>query len=336
MSTPWQAFLNSPENDPDRPPYLDRPAYCGLSGYGLLRISGEDAALFLQGQCTCDVKALSPGRSGVGAFCTPKGRVIASFRLLRAEQGFYLLLAADLAEAVRKRLQTYVLRSKVVLEDLTPRRGMIGLLVRDESWLEICEIELPEVPGTWLETPEALVLRLNDSTGRILVVADLDVAPMLWSCLSEKLPHIHPEVWRLKEIKAGFPEITTATSEEFLPQMLNLDALEGISFQKGCYTGQEIVTRTHFLGQVKRRMFHLHYQGEFEAAAGTLIYETSETEPKNVGQVVTAVMESTGVYQILAVLGTDHAGSLQLRIASPEGSKLEWLPLPYPLESPRE
>lgn len=333
MSTPWQTFLNLPENN--QPPYLDEPAYCGLTRYGLLKISGEDAAPFLQGQCTCDVQALSPGRGGVGAFCTPKGRVIASFRLLRAEWGFYLLLAADLAEAVRKRLQMYVLRSKVVLEDLTLQHGMIGLLEECESWPEICGIAVPQTPGTWLETPEALVLRLNDNTGRLLVAADMNAAPRLWSCLSEPLLRVHPDVWRLKEIEAGFPEIVAATSEEFLPQMLNLDALGGISFQKGCYTGQEIVTRTHFLGQVKRRMFRLYYRGEFEAAAGTLIYETFDTEPKNLGQVIMAAPESSGTYQILAVLGTDHAGSIQLRLGSPDGPKLEWLPLPYPLESPR-
>lgn len=336
MTTEWQTFLNLPGHGSDPLTDSDGPACCGLAGYGLLRISGEDAAPFLQGQCTCDVTALAPERSGVGAFCTPKGRVIASFRLLRAEQGFYLLLAADLAETVRKRLQMYVLRSKVVLEDLTPRRGMIGLLGGgSEALRDACGIEAPQEPGAWLETPGSLFLRLDDHTGRFLVAADMDTAPRLWSRLSENLPRVHPDLWRLRDIAAGFPEIVAATSEEFLPQMLNLDALEGIGFQKGCYTGQEIVARTHFLGQVKRRMFRLRCVGEIEPVAGAAVYEASETEPKTVGQIVTTAPESVSAYQILAVLGTENAEGANLRIGRPDGPPAELLPLPYPLETPR-
>jgi folate-binding protein YgfZ len=329
MNMEWHIYPNP--TDPNLPLQCEGPAYCCLFGYGFLRVSGDDAATFLQGQTTCDVNALSPGHSGVGALCTPKGRVIANFRLLRSEQGFYLLLAADLTETVRKRLQIYLLRSKVLLEDLTPRHGMIGVMGDGlESVLETYCIKIPSDPGTWLETPDYLALKLNDDSGRTLITAEMDMGRRLWSYLAEKLSLVNPSLWRLKDIEAGYPEIVAATSNEFLPQMLNLDMLGGISFQKGCYTGQEIVTRTYYLGQVKRRMFRLRCDGEAKPVTGAVIYDISEAEPKNVGQVVMAAPETLTSYQLLAVLGVRSAGSKNLQILGSDGLKAEILALPYP------
>jgi folate-binding protein YgfZ len=333
MNTEWHDFLTHSAAGAALP--SEGPAFCGLTSHGLLKVSGDDAATFLQGQTTCDVHALRPGRTGVGAICTAKGRVVANFRLLRSEQGFHLLLAADLAGPIRERLQMYVLRSKVVLEDLTPTWGMLGILNKGgELTPADAGIPLAPGPGEWLETPDTLLaLTLDDGSERLLIAAPTATARWLWAKLQESLPVVSSEAWWLKDIEAGYPEIVAATSEQFLPQMLNLDILGGIGFKKGCYTGQEIVTRTHYLGQVKRRMFRLRCAGMAEdIGAGAAVYDLSEGEPKLVGQVVMAARESAASRQLLAVLSLEYADRNGLRIVKPDGPAAEFLPLPYSLD----
>jgi hypothetical protein len=329
MNEAWQAFL-------DRFPTESNPSadhgLCALPGYGLIKVSGEDAETFLHGQATCDVKALKPGRSTQGAFCTPKGRVIANFRLLRSEQGFYLILAADLAATVYKRLRMYMLRSKVAVDDLTPNRGLLGLIGAGfEPELEALGVALPEEPDSWVEGGDHFALRLGD--GRTLVAAAADTTARFGAALLEKLAPLNADAWRLRNIEAGVPEVGEAVTEEFLPQMLNLDLLGGVGFKKGCYTGQEIVARTHYLGQLKRRMFRLRGQGGAAVAPGDLIYDVAtETEPRNVGQVVSVAAEGPASQQVLAVIGLEYAQSQSLRLLKPDGPAVEWLPLPYSLD----
>lgn len=329
MNEAWQTFL-------DRFPTESNPAadqgVCALPGYGLIKVSGEDAETFLHGQATCDVKALKPGQSRQGAFCTPKGRVIANFRLLKSEQGFYLILAADLAATVHKRLRMYVLRSKVAVEDLTPTWGLLGLMGAGfEPELAALGVALPEEPDSWVEGPDHFGLRLGD--GRGLVAAAADTAARLGAALLEKFAPLNADAWRLRNIAAGLPDVGEAVTEEFLPQMLNLDLLGGIGFKKGCYTGQEIVARTHYLGQIKRRMFRLRGQGGATVAPGNLIYDVAtETEPRNVGQVVSVAAEGPASQQLLAVVSLEYAQSQTLRLLKPDGPAVEWLPLPYSLD----
>lgn len=308
-----------------------------MTDQGLLRVSGADAALFLQGQTTSDVLALPPDHAGYGALCTPKGRVIANFRLLRSGRGFYLLLPAELAEIIRKRLQTYVLRSKVVVEDLTADYGAIGLLGAGlESLADGCGVNIPAAPGSCQDQPDALSLRLSDGTGRCLIASRTAVIPRLLECLSEKLGRVDSELWRLADIRAGIPEVVAGTREEFLPQMLNLDLLGGIGFKKGCYTGQEIVTRTHYLGQLKRRMFRLSSATEATPPAGAPVYEVSGAEPRAIGTVVAAARGDSGKTELLAVLSVEHCRSGNLRLIRPDGPAAGWLPLPYSIDSPSD
>lgn len=292
---------------------------CPLTDYGLLRMTGEDASTFLQGQSTCDVHALEPGHSTLGAFCTPKGRVIATFRLLRDDAGFYLLLAADLAAVVLKRLRMYVLRSKVILEDVTAEHALFGLFGPS-----LDSLNFPETPGTWRATGDFLALRLETQRG--LMIATAEAAQRL---AAQGLSAIDPTIWRLKTIEAGIPEVVAATREEFLPQMLNLDALGGIGWKKGCYTGQEIVTRTHYLGQVKRRMRRLGY-ADIPAAIppGAAVYACGGPEPQPIGQVL---MAAGG--QVLAVVGVDHIGAANIVLGESQ-VPAEWLSLPYTYEEP--
>ena len=179
--------------------------FYSLTPLGILSISGEDAAIFLQGQTTCDVNELEDKQGTCGAFCNAKGRVITTFYLIKIENDFLLILPNTLLSGIQERLNRYKLRAKVNIS---------------ESHLDINTFYLPK----------------------------------------------------------NLPWLTNETSEEFIPQWLNLDKLGGISFTKGCYTGQEIVARTHYLGEVKRRLFLATYKNKLEAISShSLIIDENES-----------------------------------------------------------
>jgi folate-binding protein YgfZ len=307
------------------------PGFCALPECGLLFIHGEDAGQFLQGQATCDVHALNPGQTGLGAFCTAKGRVVASFRMFRSMRGYYLFLPVSLVETVAKRLQLYMLRSRVIIENLTQSYGCIGLLL-DESPLDrgAYSLDLPEKSTEGVERDDEVIFRLADDSNRYLVAATTDAARRLWSELGHhaELTRCSPNIWNLMDIEEGLPTITPAVSEEFLPQMLNLDILGGISFKKGCYTGQEIVARTHYLGHLKRRLLRFRGHGHVLPQPGGVIYGAHSGDG-NCGQVVMAASETDETFQLLAVINLEHMESADLRLHQADGPKLELLSLPY-------
>jgi folate-binding protein YgfZ len=327
MNDEWSTFLNETAPDSGLPAQPDVPAFCGLTAIGLLRVSGGDAETFLQGQSTCDIAGLEPEKSGLGAFCNPKGRVIASFRILRRNDSYYLFLPADLVETIHKRLKIYVLRSKVSIENLTPYRGFIGLFHPGT--------ELPDI-SSFVQGDDVITIAIGQSARRVLIAADTQAAKRIWQALraSPDYSPVGSGAWRLRNIEEGLPSETQATSEEFLPQMLNLDILGGISYRKGCYTGQEVVARTHFLGNLKRRMFRLRTLSERQPEPGDPLYRAGEAEGQRLGQVVAAAPEAERGFQLLAVLPLDCAVDSDLRLFRPDGPAVEFLTLPYTFEVP--
>ncbi len=309
---------------------LARPAFCRLADWTLLRVSGEDAASFLQGQSTCDISALADGELGCGAFCTPKGRVIATARLARWGNAFYLLLPADLASLIQKRLQMYVLRSRAGIEDLSSKYLLFGAMGPGiEPALCSAGLRPPQAAGlSWSSDADGGILKLTGDLERFILLVPAD--KNLTTEMTGQLQAVHPDTWKLSEIEAGFPWVTRATSEAFLPQMLNLDMLEGISFNKGCYTGQEIVTRTHFLGQLKRRMFRLCAASGSDLAPGSPVCNVTEGETVTAGHIVNACRNARGELECLAVLGLEFADSPDLHTTDSQGLSLRRLPLPYP------
>lgn len=305
------------------------PAICALPDWAVLMVAGADAAAFLQGQTTCDVLALTPGASGCGAFCTPKGRVIANFRLTRVDDGFLVWLSAGLSDAVHQRLRMFVLRSRVSIEPL--ERAVLG------AWgpaigdlLRAAGADLAACPdaGGYGSSDGGGGPGREDDLGRYMLAEGRGKAGLLATLISCAQP-VHPDAWRLRDIAAGFPLVLPATREEFLPQMLNLDTLGGISFKKGCYTGQEIVTRTHFLGQLKRRMYRLRSASPSPLEPGAAIFDAGNAEPTPAGQIVNACRDADGHWECLAVLIQELADSPALRAIDPQGPLLVRQPLPY-------
>jgi tRNA-modifying protein YgfZ len=208
-----------------------------LSRYGLLSVSGADAREFLHAQLTNDIQNLPPDRAALAGWCSAKGRLLATFLVIPAPQGYLLQLARDLAPAVAKRLSMFVLRAKVKIADESDAWAQFGIWDANES---PAGIEWKNGAAS-VPVGEKRVLRLEPAAS---------ASPDL-RCGADE------ETWTLQEIRAGRPLITAATQDQFVPQMVNLEVLGGVDFQKGCYPGQEIVARAQYRGQVKRRMVRL-------------------------------------------------------------------------------
>lgn len=293
--------------------------HCLITRLGIIAIQGQDAVTFLQGQTTCDVRQVGPSKSCSGALCNPKGRVIATFRLLRGEEGFFMLLDADLLDTVLKRLKMFVLRAKVALSDASADWSLHGMIGTDlPEALRAGGLQIPEeAEGAW-SANGLLAVRPASDPLRCLVMAPSG-APTAWL---DKPQAVEESVWWQAEIASGLAHIGAALSEEFVPQMLNLDLTNAISFTKGCYTGQEVVARTHYLGQAKRRL--LRYGVEDVCQPGLAIYAEGQTE--SVGTVV----NSAGG-ELLAVVASGQQ-THRLRLGGSHGPLMQRLPLPYDSE----
>ncbi|WP_139557485.1 CAF17-like 4Fe-4S cluster assembly/insertion protein YgfZ [Methylotetracoccus oryzae] len=309
-----------------------------LDDHAVLAIEGADAVGFLQGQTTCDIKALKPGQMTLGAICNPKGRTLAVFRLLRVESGCLLVLPKDRIDAVRRRLIPYVLRAQIrITGDVDDGEwSLLGGLgsIGPGAGAVLGMTGEPQPGQALLMSTGAWVLALERS-GKYLVAGPSAVTAALRDqLLADGLAHeITNERWQFAEIADGIPTITDATAEEFIPQMLNLDLLGGISFSKGCYTGQEVVARTHYLGAVKRRMHRLRAQSDRRPEAGLRI--AMGPDDTLAGQVLIAAgtPEMPGCYDMLSVLTAEGAQAQELRLGSPSGPRLEPARLPYSLET---
>ena len=268
-----------------------------MDEWGVLALNGGDALKFLQGQVTCDVQALSPasetiaGRSSLGALCTAQGRVLAVFRVWRQGGGLFLLAPRERLAAMQKRLSLYVLRADVKFSPVADRRlfGVAGARAAEVLGLaaDLNDDEVVAVAGS--------VFMRVPSVGAPRYLCWVEETGAVWS---DALPSVDAAHWRLEDVRAGLPEVSAAVSEEFIPQMLNLDRLGGVSFQKGCYTGQEIVARTHYLGQSKRRLFRFRAPGPLNP--GDALRALGEEE--STGKVVSCAPDSQGGFELLAVV----------------------------------
>jgi folate-binding protein YgfZ len=295
-----------------------------LPGFAVLRIGGADATTFLQGQFTNDVRLLADGRTQVSACCTNQGRVIALVRFRQTDQAIYALLPADLLGKVAAHLRKFVLRAKV--EMLQAADLNVGAIITGnaaaaaQAHRMLDEAALTMSPAPLAASTE--VVTFQYAPGREVIAAP----PVAWRTISglsssRHASHAQAE-WLAADIAAGLPQVFAATSEQFTPQMLNVDLIDGVSFTKGCYTGQEIVARTHHLGRVKRRTLRFHVPG---GAAAPAPLSTLLLDGAKVADVLLTAETDDGI-ELLAVTSLDAAGkALQLE----DGRSAEPRSLPY-------
>ncbi|MCS3419671.1 folate-binding protein YgfZ [Pseudomonas yamanorum] len=308
----------------------DSAFFCSLSHEGVLAVRGSDAAKFLQGQLTCNLNYLSDTQASLGARCTQKGRMQSSFRILLQGDGVLLAMATELLEPQLADLKKYAVFSKSKLTDESAAWVRFGVSQADQV-LASLGLELPAETDSVVRSDELIAIRV--SPGRAELWAPAAQADTLRSQLAAQLNEDELNQWLLGQIRAGIGQVMPQTRELFIPQMLNLQAVGGVSFKKGCYTGQEIVARMQYLGKLKRRLYRLSLNASELPEPGTPLF--SPTHNSAIGEVVIAARAGEAI-ELLAVLQAEAAESGDVHVGTLEGPGLQLLDLPYQLDRDRE
>ncbi|MFC6301257.1 folate-binding protein [Pseudomonas sp. CCM 7893] len=308
----------------------DSAFFCPLSHEGVLAVRGADAAKFLQGQLTCNLNYLSDTQASLGARCTQKGRMQSSFRILLQGDGVLLAMASELLEPQLADLKKYAVFSKSKLTDESAAWVRFGLSDADSALLGL-GLELPPETDSVARTDELIAIRV--SPGRTELWAPATQAETVRSQLAAHLKEGDLNQWLLGQIRAGIGQVMAQTRELFIPQMLNLQAVGGVSFKKGCYTGQEIVARMQYLGKLKRRLYRLSLDASELPEPGTPLFSPSHNSA--IGEVVIAA-RADQVIELLAVLQAEAADGGDVHVGTLEGPGLQLLDLPYQLDRDRE
>ncbi|WP_341521100.1 folate-binding protein YgfZ [Pseudomonas sp. G.S.17] len=308
----------------------DSAFFCPLSHEGVLAVRGVDASKFLQGQLTCNLDYLSDAKATLGARCTQKGRMQSSFRILLEGDGCLLAMASELIEPQLADLKKYAVFSKSKLSDESASWLRFGLQDGDGALVSL-GLDLPQDTDSVVRDNDLIAIRVSPARAELWVRAEQ--AADIRSRLAAQLPEGTLNDWLLGQIRAGIGQVVGSTREEFIPQMLNLQAVGGVSFKKGCYTGQEIVARMQYLGKLKRRLYRLTLSEQSAPEPGTALF--SPVHASAVGNVVLAARTQEGV-ELLAVLQADAAESGDIHLGSVEGPTLQLAELPYTLDSKLE
>jgi len=308
---------------------------CTLSSDTIVQVSGDDAEAFLHTQFSNDIRTLEEPGSQLSTWSSLKGRVIVLFRVIRIEGGFLIKLPAALREPVLKRLQMLArlpvdkdvfVMPKVEVE---PREDLIAIGVSGLS----AEKSLTDAGGTVGQQPDettalsdAWITRVRGELPRFEVIGTVDKVAEIWSACMQGCEMVDESAWRLQNIDAGIPSVDEKTTEAFVLQMLNLHRIDGVSFTKGCFPGQEVVARMQYLGKLKRQMFRLSYSDDVVPQSGSEVFKAGGGSA--VGKVVDAVGESA--CRLLAVVAID-ATEEPLFLDKEGKQALQLLELPYSL-----
>ncbi len=317
-------------------------ALAWLPGQSVLRVAGDDADRFLHSQTTNDVLQHPPDAARWHGYCSPKGRLLATMLAWRDDASIRLLLPDSVAEPIRKRLTMFVLRAKVRISNESDAFVVLGLIgtagaaalarlqVPAPAPMRVAAaasaltaIGLPALPAHALD-------EASDEVPRWLLVAPLASVESAWNELRATLTPIDSSAWRWTDVRSGIASIVTATSEQFVPQMLNLeaDAIGAVSFTKGCYPGQEVVARSHYLGKTKRRAFVARIAVQDDARQPAPGSDVVDAAGQPVGKVVVAAPSPDHAIDVLyeAQVAAVQRGELAV-----DGQALRPLALPYPL-----
>jgi folate-binding protein YgfZ len=311
---------------------LNAPAVARLSELGTIRVDGADATAFLQSQMTNDVAQLGNDALQLNGYCTPKGRLLATFHQWRDGDAIVLQLPRELVAPVAKRLSMFILRAKVRLVDASDQWTTHALLGPQASAaLRAAGIEPPAQTWASVEHAGLRVSRLPAAAA----VAERFLLTQAGTSLPAPLaalPVVASGAWWWSEVAAAVPTVFPATQEKFVPQMINFEVLGGVNFKKGCYPGQEIVARSQYLGKLKRRMQVAHAETQDPPAAGSDVFQSAQEQP--IGTVVMAARAPGGGVDLLFEAPVDRVGASTLHIGSVGGAALRVLPLPYELFDP--
>ncbi len=292
---------------------------CRLASWTSIKVSGADARAFLHGQFSNDLTGLASNAAQWTAYCSPKGRMLAGFLAwAAADQAIWLACDRGIAAGLVKRLRMFVLRAKVLIEDVGTDWQIEGI-IGGYGPAPFCAEHANGATRIGL-------LSIEGMSRHLLVRPADDVTA------ADETP------WKLAMIRAGESWITSATQDQFVPQMVNFDALGGIDFKKGCYPGQEVVARAHYRGAVKRRMFRATVASggrtgqPVSCEPGQPLFTAGENA-QECGQVANVVRHGDGSLELLAVLSTQSRNESPIYLGGALGPVLNFVTLPYEISA---
>lgn len=305
-----------------------------LDDYGVIKVEGDDAETFLHAQFTNDLQqGVNENSSQLSAYCSPKGRILALFRIFKANNAFYLSMPRELVEATHKRLSMFVLMSKVTLTDESDSINQLGVSgPNSEQKLMALVGQPPEEMDQVVTKENTSVIRIPGPQPRFQIIAPSKEIKSLNNKLGTFVSEVSADAWQLLDIHAGIAVIKQVNVEAFVPQMVNLQAINGLSFKKGCYPGQEVVARMQYLGKLKRRMYLAHSDNETIAQPGDSVFVNAD-EPRKTGVVVIAQPAPDGGCDLLIVVEIESTENQSLQLDENMASALTLKPLPYSLET---
>jgi hypothetical protein len=299
-----------------------------VSHFGLIALSGEEAQSFLHGQITNDLRELNEKAAVFAGYLSAKGRMLANFLVMKRSDDILVMLPASLRESIQKRLSMFILRSKVKARDAGPEWVRLGVNgpAASAALTAALGYDLPVGMMSMAHGEQSFALCLGDQ--RFDVFVQTEAAPALWKKLATSCKPVGAPVWDWLMVQAGVPMVLPQTQDHFVPQMANMEILGGVSFNKGCYPGQEIVARSQYLGKVKRRLFLAHVAGV--AQPGDELF-SADLPDQSAGHVANAAPAPGGGCDMLAVVHTSSVEAGDVRLKNRAGAKLEFRPLPYPV-----
>lgn len=326
----WTTFINSQLLNSSPTVTMQQDVLIDISHLGLLRVEGQDAEKFLQGQFINDVRQVKPNHSQFSAWCTPQGRVIVNFQLLCRENAYYLLLPANSIPAVLKRLQMFVMRSAVKLSDASESLAKFCVAGETAGQLlsSVLNCQLSENIDDCVTTNEVTLIKMRGPIPCYLLLSPPETAIQLWQNLAPVAPPHSQNYWHTLMALAGVPWVDSRLTELFVPQMLNLQTLSAINFKKGCYSGQEIIARMQYLATLKRRLFLAKCAGSVVPQVGDELLENGAKD-KEIGKIINVIAQSDG-YLLLAVVAIDAVQNQT--VTTQTGEALTWQEFPYQVE----
>ncbi|MHB8454714.1 MAG: CAF17-like 4Fe-4S cluster assembly/insertion protein YgfZ [Acidiferrobacterales bacterium] len=341
----WQAFMQqsgaklvdgivqgfgNPESE--RRCTADGDVVADLSHLSLIRADGEDASSFLQGQLSNDIRQVTDNHCQLSAYCSPQGRMFAIFRVFLSEGAYFLQLPGNLLTPTLNRMRMFVLRAKVRLECADAEWVRIGISgPNSEAILTQAGITPPLAVDGCSTSGDITILRIAGLKPRFELFARSDSIKALWGVLRTQVTPVSAAAWSWLDIVAGIPTVLPGTVEEFVPQMANLDLVDGINFKKGCYPGQEIVARMHYLGRLKQRMVRAHVVTTTPPMPGTAVF-APDFVGQSAGTVVDAQPGPEDGFDVLVVVQLSSLTIGEFHLAAPDGPRLKLVEMPYSLK----
>lgn len=301
-----------------------------LSHTGLISIRGEDTQQFLQGQFTNDINKVDDSHAQISGYCSPKGRLLSNFLIFKRNDSYFLRLPRALVDETIKRLKMFVLMSKVTIENASDGQIHMGYCGPNAA-KELANIfpAIPEENLSTVQSDDVTLIRLPGKNPRFEILAPFERMKKIWTALNVRGAPVGAEVWSWLTIQNGLPIITPETVDAFVPQMVNMHRINGVSFKKGCYTGQEIVARMQYLGKLKRRMYLAHVDTDTRPNEGDSVFASVSKSAQGTGKIVNVSPAPDGGFDLLAVIEISSVEAGDIHLQDLSGPALQFMDLPY-------